>query len=56
MQSKQVKSSSGPHQNMILEIREMQKVGNVVTKISTCGLDGRIVVWNMDVILETMRL
>ena len=56
MQSKQVKNNSSPHQNMILEIREMQKTGNVVTKISSCGLDGRIVVWNMEVVLKNMNL
>ena len=56
MQSKQVKNNSSPHQNMILEIREMQKTGNVVTKNSSCGLGGRIVVWNMEVVLKNMNL
>ena len=55
-------TSSGPHCNMILEIREkareskQQQQQQRVKEISTCGLDGRIVIWNMDLILSKMNV
>ena len=54
-------TSSGPHHNMILEIREKareskQQQQQRVKEISTCGLDGRIVTWNMDLILSKMNV
>lgn len=55
-------TSSGPHRNMILEIREktreskQQQQQQRVKEISTCGLDGRIVIWNMDLILSKMNV
>lgn len=55
-------TSSGPHRNMILEIREkareskQQQQQQRVKEISTCGLDGRIVTWNMDLILSKMNV
>lgn len=58
-------TSSGPHRNMILEIREKareskqqqkQQQQQRVKEISTCGLDGRIVIWNMDLILSKMNV
>lgn len=51
-------TSSGPHRNMILEIREKSRESNQqkVKEISTCGLDGRIVIWNMDLILTKMNV
>lgn len=51
-------TSSGPHRNMILEIREKARESNQqrVKEISTCGLDGRIVIWNMDLILSKMNV
>ena len=48
---------------MILEIREkareskqQQQQQQRVKEISTCGLDGRIVIWNMDLILSKMNV
>ena len=53
-------TSSGPHRNMILEIREKARESKQqqqrVKEISTCGLDGRIVIWNMDLILSKMNV
>lgn len=54
----QESTSSGPHRNMILEIREKSREASAqrVKEISTCGLDGRIVIWNMDLILSKMNV
>ena len=46
------KGSVGPHKNVITGIQVMEEN----KKVSTCGLDGRIVIWNMEVILKRMGL
>ncbi|KAI0244777.1 ARP2/3 actin-organizing complex subunit Sop2 [Massospora cicadina] len=35
------------HQNVINDLRPFESVGNVMTCVSSSGLDGRVVVWNL---------
>ncbi|KAM7455573.1 hypothetical protein BLSTO_03672 [Blastocystis sp. subtype 1] len=46
------KGSVGPHKNAITGIQVMEEN----KQVSTCGLDGRIVIWNMEAILKRMGL
>lgn len=46
------KGSTGPHKNAITGIQVME----VNKKVSTCGLDGRIVIWDMETILKQLGL
>jgi len=41
------------HQNLIMEVKTFKKGGNNVDKYSTCGLDGRVLVWDVKDISKT---
>ena len=60
-------SSQGPHTNVITTIQVKSRTDTFCNEISTSGkrcemnwlfvgLDGRIVVWNMEMILKKMNL
>ena len=60
-------SSQGPHTNVITTIQVKSRTDDFCNEISTSGnrwemewlslgLDGRIVVWNMEIILKKMNL
>lgn len=51
-----VKGCVGPHKNAITDIQAMDWSGEACTKFSTCGLDGRIVVWNVEATLKKLEL
>ena len=51
-QSRFCQGKRGPHKNAITGIQVMEEN----KQVSTCGLDGRIVIWNMEAILKRMGL
>lgn len=51
-----VKGCVGPHKSAITDIQAMDWSGEACTKFSTCGLDGRIVVWNVEATLKKLEL
>jgi len=40
-------SLSTVHQNTITMLRELERDGGGVTKIASCGLDGKLVIWDI---------
>ena len=48
-QSAQTSSTSTIHQNTIKEISSYKQDNNLISKMSTCGLDGAVVVWDLNV-------
>ena len=51
-----VKGCVGPHKNAITGIQAMDWNGESCTQFSTCGLDGRVVVWHVEAILKKLEL
>ena len=47
---------NGCHKNIIVELQMKTWDGSMCTEISSCGLDGRLVIWNMKMILTKMSL
>lgn len=54
--SRSSSSSQGPHSNAITCIQVKKQEDGICEEISTSGLDGRVVVWNMQSILTKMNL
>lgn len=46
----------GPHTNAITCIQVKKQENGICKEISTSGLDGKVVVWNMQAILTKMNL
>lgn len=53
-QSAQTSSTSSIHQNTIKEISSYKQDNNLISKMSTCGLDGAVVVWDLNVCSENI--
>ena len=53
-QSAQTSSTSTIHQNTIKEISSYKQDNNLISKMSTCGLDGAVVVWDLNVCSENI--
>lgn len=49
-------SPQGPHTNAITCIQVKKQENGICKEISTSGLDGKVVVWNMQAILTKMNL
>ncbi|KAK8796619.1 hypothetical protein WA588_000912 [Blastocystis sp. NMH] len=49
-------TSNGPHKNAIQQLQPWKETPTMCAEITSCGLDGRLVFWNMEVILKKMNL
>ena len=49
-------SSQGPHTNAITNIQVKTSTETMCKEISTSGLDGKVIVWDMEMILKKMNL